>query len=254
MMQQQQQQQVAAGTFVVTDPVVRGGGLRAPQGYAPYVAAGVDSTRSWNSSGGSNVADGSSSSSGFGGFARNMRGATAAATQQEQLDAAARARQGLDSADALALGPRLMSLGPARARDPRMQGLEVPELDDEPDLDTAALLLLPTALAPTTGQDGWLMGAQRAPAGAYNAQVALESQLQNRGLVALQRGLQAAWAPPSSSTLMQQQRNGDPAATAAPGAVAPGDLVSPHAQWTRMYAPPDNARAFNQPVCARSSR
>jgi hypothetical protein len=91
-----------------------------------------------------------------------------------------------------------------------------------------------------------MLNAQRAPAGAYNAVVALESQLQNRGLVALQRAPQASWAP--GGPLRRP-----PGATPAPSTtdVLPGAAPSratgpsPHAQWTQMYQPGD-PRAFNQ--------
>lgn len=186
----------------------------------------------------------------------SRRGARAAPApgQQEEIDARVRDRYRPAGASGA-----LLSLGPARAPDRRREDplalLEAATRAPPPaDQQAAALAAqLPPTVDPIAAvQAPWMLNAQRAPAGAYNAVVALESQLQNRGLVALQRAPQACWAPGGPLRRPPGSAPAPSSATDVTGA-APSRATgpSPHAQWTQTHQPGD-PRAFNQLVGVRA--
>lgn len=225
------------GTSVAAVHLDLGAPLRAPSGVAgaqyhfPQPAAPVDHSRTWSSSGAP--------------FHSRRPSRTVGATaQQEQL------LERIYDRSNLPVEAQLLSLGPARPRDHRYQSMDVPSLDDIDLPPLSQTLAVP--VAPTTGHAGWLMNAQRMPAGAYNASVALESQLQNRGLVAHQRSLQAVWAPAGP---VRFPAVGGVQASAAPSSATGVSRTqlgpSPHAEWVRANQP-GNAAAFNQNVGPKS--
>lgn len=185
----------------------------------------------------------------------SRRGARAAPAlcQQEEIDARVRDRYRPAGASGA-----LLSLGPARAPDRRREDpfalLLEAATTRAPERDAAAAVArqLPPVDPIAAVQAPWMLNAQRAPAGAYNAVVALESQLQNRGLVALQRAPQACWAPAGP---LRRPPGAAPAPT--PTDVIPGAAPSratgpsPHAQWMQTHQPGD-PRAFNQLAGARA--
>ena len=159
--------------------------------------------------------------------------------QQEQIS-----QRIYDRNHSAAVTAQLLSLGPARATparnyDPAAAAALAP-------LPEQHAQLLATPVAPTG--HAWLLGAQRAPAGAFAAVVALESQLQNRGLVAHNRSApQAQWAPATPLS-----------ATAGPAPLAPKHKFpaaqvgsSQRAEWTHANLPAPAAGEFNAPVSVK---
>jgi hypothetical protein len=172
------------------------------------------------------------------------RAAPAAETRGETLDrlARARARAALaaayaDPATGLAEPPPL-ALGPRRKADPRLAAAPPPQSPQQ------------------QPQRAPLLGASRAPAGAYNAAVALESRLLHRGLAAHQRGgahLSASGAVAAQNALAF--------AAAAPPQAGPAPAAglgpSPHAQWwtaSEQQQPLRQQLQFQRPVGARAQQ
>lgn len=181
------------------------------------------------------------------------RSAPATETRGETLDrlALARASAALaaaysDPATGLAAPPPL-ALGPRRKPDPRLAASG----------PAAALAAAPPQqqqqqLPPLqTPQRVPLLGASRAPAGAFNAAVALESRLLHRGLVAHQRGgVHLPTATAQTSALAT-----GPALPQAGPAPAAGLGPSPHAQWwaaNEQQQQQQQLLQFQRPVGARA--